>query len=113
MDAQSEGRGDRCTVLHTASAQYALDVPLLADSDGTSLPVADDFATEVVLRLTVVGAVEGRQEVPLEELEDVKRRASAEQVIYVCGDNQAWTKQHSLNHFASVKCKHRALATCP
>eukprot|EP00961_Rhodomonas_salina_P053776 721595-Rhodomonas_salina.1 len=89
MDAQSEGRGD---------------------SDGTLLSVADDFATKVVLCLTVGSAVEGRQEVQLEELEDVKGRASlsSEQVVDVCGDNQL-----SLNHFASVKCKHRALATCP
>eukprot|EP00961_Rhodomonas_salina_P044400 596292-Rhodomonas_salina.1 len=81
MDAWSEGCGDRCTVRHAASVQHVLDVPLLADSDGTSLPVADDFATKVVLCLAVVGAIEGFQEVLLEVLEDIKGRASAEQVV--------------------------------
>eukprot|EP00961_Rhodomonas_salina_P028727 387599-Rhodomonas_salina.1 len=88
MDAWSEECGDRCTVLHAASAQHALDVRLLADSGGTCLPVADDFATKVVLRLAIVGAVEGFQEVLLEALEDIKGRASAKQVVDVCGDNQ-------------------------
>eukprot|EP00961_Rhodomonas_salina_P180775 2439784-Rhodomonas_salina.1 len=62
MDAWSEGCGDRCAVRHATSAQHALDVPLLAEGDGARLPVANDFATKVVLRLAVVGAVEGFQE---------------------------------------------------
>eukprot|EP00961_Rhodomonas_salina_P163931 2207772-Rhodomonas_salina.1 len=80
MGAQSDIPGP-------AGCKHALDVALLADGDGALLPIANDLATEVVLCLAIVSAVEGREEILLEALEVLDGRARTEQVIDVGGHN--------------------------
>eukprot|EP00961_Rhodomonas_salina_P176629 2380552-Rhodomonas_salina.1 len=77
--------GSTTSVRHPAGCKHVLDVALLADGDGALLPVANDLATEVVLRLAIVSAVEGREEVLLEALEVLDGLARTEYVIDVGG----------------------------
>eukprot|EP00961_Rhodomonas_salina_P267448 3613717-Rhodomonas_salina.1 len=71
--------GSTTSVGHSAGCKHVLDVALLADGDGALLPVANDLAAEVILRLAIISAVERREEVLLETLEVLDGRARTEQ----------------------------------
>eukprot|EP00961_Rhodomonas_salina_P085792 1152222-Rhodomonas_salina.1 len=82
---QSPGsyRTDRYSVSHAANVQHVLEVPLLTDGDGASLPVSNDLATKVFLCLAVISAVKGHQEILLKELKDIKGLVQSKSSMWV------------------------------